>query len=115
MKVSLLLLGCLFCLALVVACGTAEPEVIETVVEREVPVEVQVETIREVEVEKEVPVEVETIREVEVEKEVERIVIATPTPVQIPESGRLPGRVDPVGSIISVSSYLGFQGVDTNI
>ncbi len=43
------------------------------------------------------------------------MVIATPTPVQIPDSGRLPGRVDPAGSIISVSSYLGFQGVDTNI
>ncbi|MCY4366156.1 MAG: ABC transporter substrate-binding protein [Chloroflexi bacterium] len=102
-------------MTLLVACGAAEPQVVERTVE--VPVEV--ETIREVEVEKEVPVEVETqvetIREVETIKEVETIVIATPTPVQIPESGDLPGRVDPVGSIISVSSYLGFQGVDTNI
>ena len=129
MKLSLVLLGCLFCLTMLVACATAEPEVIERTVE--VPVEV--ETIREVEVEKQVPIEVELIREVEVEKqveverirevevekevavEVEKLVVATPTPVQIPESGRLPGRVDPVGSIISVSSYLGFQGVDTNI
>ena len=93
------------------ACGAAQPEVVERVVE--VPVEV--ETVREVEVEKEVPVEVERTVEVEVQTEVEKIVVATPTPVQIPESGRLPGRVDPVGSIISVSSYLGFQGVDTNI
>ena len=127
MKISLLLMGCLFCLTVLVACGAAEPEVIERTVE------VPVETIREVEVEKQVPIEVELIREVEVEKavevetirevevekevtvEVEKIVVATPTPVQIPESGRLPGRVDPAGSIISVSSYLGFQGVDTNI
>lgn len=129
MKSSLVLLGCLFCLTLVVACGTAQPEVIERTVE--VPVEV--ETIREVEVEKQVPIEVELIREVEVEKavevekirevevekevtvEVEKLVVATPTPVHFPESGRLPGKVDPAGSIISVSSYLGFQGVDTNI
>ena len=115
MKVSLVLLGCLLCMTLLVACGTSQPEVVEV----EVPVEV--ETIREVEVEKEVPVEVERQVTVEVEKqvetikEVEKLVIATPTPVQIPESGTLPGRVDPVGSIISVSSYLGFQGVDTNI
>ena len=107
MKLSLLIVACLLCLALAVACGAAEPEVVEVerVVEVEVPVEV--ETIREVEVEKEV--------QVEVEKQVEKIVVATPTPVQIPESGRLPGKVDPAGSIISVSSYLGFQGVDTNI
>ena len=117
MKVSLVLLGCLLCMTLLVACGAAEPQIVERTVE--VPVEV--ETIREVEVEKEVPVEVERQVTVEVEKqvetikEVEKLVVATPTPVQIPESGRLPGRVDPVGSIISVSSYLGFQGVDTNI
>jgi len=104
-------------MTLLVACGAAEPQIVERTVE--VPVEV--ETIREVEVEKEVPVEVERQVTVEVErqvetiKEVEKLVVATPTPVQIPESGRLPGRVDPVGSIISVSSYLGFQGVDTNI
>ena len=104
-------------MTLLVACGTSEPQVVERTVE--VPVEV--ETIREVEVEREVPVEVERQVTVEVEKqvetikEVEKLVVATPTPVQIPESGRLPGRVDPVGSIISVSSYLGFQGVDTNI
>ena len=121
MRTSLLILGSLFCLMVLVACGAAQPEVVE--VERVV----EVETVREVEVEKEVPIEVELIREVEkevpvevetireVEKEVEKIVVATPVPVQIPESGRLPGRVDPAGSIISVSSYLGFQGVDTNI
>ena len=85
MSRSLLVVGSLLCLMLLVACGSATPEVVE----------------------------VEKI--VEVPVEVEKLVVATPTPVQIPESGRLPGRVDPAGSIISVSSYLGFQGVDTNI
>ena len=105
MKTTLILLAGVLCMAVLTACGAAEPQIIER--------EVAVETERVVEVE--VPTEVEVIREVEVAKEVERIVVATPTPVQIPESGRLPGKVDPVGSIISVSSYLGFQGVDTNI
>ena len=117
MSRSLLVVGSLLCLMLLVACGSATPEVVE--VERVVEVPVEVETIREVQVEKQVPVEVEKTVEVEVEKqvavEVEKLVVATPTPVQIPESGRLPGKVDPAGSIISVSSYLGFQGVDTNI
>ena len=80
-------------LALVVACGSAAPEVIEREVEvvREVPVEVVREVEREVqvpvEVEKVVEREVQVVQEVEVLKEVpretvvERTVIATPTPV----------------------------------
>ncbi len=80
-------------LALVVACGSAAPEVIEREVEvvREVPVEVVREVEREVqvpvEVEKVVEREVQVVQEVEVLKEVpretvvERTVIATPTPI----------------------------------
>ena len=105
MSRSLLVVGSLLCLMLLVACGSATPEVVE--VEKVVEVPVEVETIREVEVEKQVPINVELIREVEKEVEVpvevetirevetERIVVATPTPVQIPESGRLPGRGGP--------------------
>ena len=82
-------------LALVLACGSAAPEVIEREVEvvREVPVEV----VREVERQVEVPVEVDRVveREVEVVKEVEvlkeipketvveKTVIATPTPIPV--------------------------------
>ena len=82
-------------LALVVACGSAAPEVIEREVVREieVPVEVEKEVVKEVEVavevEKEVVKEVEVVREVEVLKEipketvVEKTVIATPTPIPV--------------------------------
>ena len=80
-------------LTLLVACGTAAPEVVEREVVREVQVEVpkEVEVVKEVEVpvevEKEVVREVEVVKEVEVLKEVpketvvEKTVIATPTPI----------------------------------
>ena len=98
LKSNKMLIGLLvLALTLVVACGTAAPEVVEREVIKEVPVEVmkEVEVIREVEVpvevEKEVLREVEVIKEVEVEvlKEVpketviERTVIATPTPIPV--------------------------------
>ena len=90
---ALLVSSLVLILALVVACGTAAPEVIEREVVKEVTVEVpkEVEVVKEVEVpvevEKEVVREVEVVKEVEVLKEVpketvvERTVIATPTPI----------------------------------
>ena len=92
---ALLVSSLVVILALVVACGTAAPEVIEreVVKEVEVPVEVEKEVVREVEVpvevEKEVVREVEVVKEVEVLKEVpketvvEKTVIATPTPIPV--------------------------------
>ena len=84
----IILMAAIMALFALVACGTAEPQVVEKIVEveKEVPVEVTVEKIvevekevpvevvKEVQVEKEVPVEVTVERVVEVEKEVEKIV-----------------------------------------
>ncbi len=81
----IILMAAIMALFALVACGTAEPQIVEVerVVEKEVPVEVEVEkvvevekqvpveVVREVQVEKEVPVEVTVERVVEVEKEVE--------------------------------------------
>ena len=90
---ALLVSSLVLILAFVVACGSAAPEVIEREVVKEVTVEVpkEVEVVREVEVpvevEKEVIKEVEVVKEVEVLKEVpketvvEKMVIATPTPI----------------------------------
>ncbi len=67
-RMIILMTAAIMALFALVACGAAEPQVIEKIVEveKEVPVEVTVEKI--VEVEKEVPVEV--LKEVQVEKEV---------------------------------------------
>ena len=68
-------------LSLVVACGSAAPEVVEREVIREVSVEVvkevPVEVLKEVEVVK----EVEVLKEIPVETVIEKTVIATPTPI----------------------------------
>ncbi len=72
---AILISSLVLILALVVACGSAAPQVVE--VEKEVVVEK--------EVIKEVPVEVvvtdEVIREIPVETVIEKTVIATPTPI----------------------------------
>ena len=80
-------------LLLVVACGSAAPQIVEKEVIKEVPLEVEVarEVIKEVPVEiekqviKEVPVEVtvekQVVKEVASERVVERVVIPTPIPV----------------------------------
>ena len=92
---SVLVVSLILALTVLVACGTAAPEVVEREVVREVQVEVpkEVEVVREVEVpvevEKEVIREVEVVQEVEVLKEipketvVEKTVIATPTPIPV--------------------------------
>ena len=94
---SVLISSLVLVLTLVVACGSAAPEVVEREVIKEVPVEVmkEVEVVKEVEVPVEVEVEKEVIREVEVIKEievlkeipketvVEKMVIATPTPIPV--------------------------------
>ncbi len=104
---ALLVSSLVLILALVVACGTSAPEVIEREVVKEVTVEVpkEVEVVREVEVpvevEKEVIKEVQVVTEVEVIKEipketvVERTVIATPTPIPVSE-GPVEAKVDRV-------------------
>ena len=89
-KQKLPLLVGLVAMLFIVACGTAAPETVEIV--REVPVEVEKEVIREVQVE--VPVETEVVREIEVEKTVveerikevpvDKILVATPTPAPPP-------------------------------
>ena len=100
-KLIILLLGVL----LIVGCGgtAAEPRVIEkeVIVEkeviREVPVEKQVvvkeqvikEVIKEIPVIKEVIKEVEVLKEIPIETVVEKLVVATPTPI----SGYSPGMV----------------------
>ena len=78
----------LFCslvlvLALVVACGSAAPQVVEREVIKEVPVEVIKEVPVEVMKEVEVVKEVEVLKEIPVETVVERTVIATPTPIPV--------------------------------
>jgi ABC-type transport system substrate-binding protein len=94
-------------LTVLVACGTAAPEVVEREVIKEVTVEVpkEVEVVKEVEVpvevEKEVIREVEVVQEVEVLKEipketvVEKTVIATPTPIPV-STGPVETKVDRV-------------------
>ncbi len=71
-RMIILMAAAIMALFALVACGTAEPQVVEKIVEveKEVPVEVPVEVTVEkiVEVEKEVPVEV--VKEVQVEKEI---------------------------------------------
>ena len=78
----------LFCslvlvLALVVACGSAAPQVVEREVIKEVPVEVIKEVPVEVMKEVEVVRNVEVLKEIPVETVVERTVIATPTPIPV--------------------------------
>ena len=68
-------------LTLVVACGSAAPEVVEREVIREVPVEVVKEVPVEVLKEVEVLREVEVLKEIPVETVIEKTVIATPTPI----------------------------------
>ena len=92
---SVLIGSLVLALALVVACGSAAPEVVEreVIVEKEVIKEVPKEVVVTEQVIKEVPREVvvteEVIKEVEVLKEipketvVESIVIATPTPIPV--------------------------------
>ena len=104
---SVLAASLILALTVLVACGTAAPEVVEREVVREVQVEVpkEVEVVREVEVpvevEKEVVREVEVVKEVEVLKEipketvVEKTVIATPTPIPV-SAGPVVTKVDRV-------------------
>ena len=94
---SILIGSLILTLTLLVACGSAAPEVVEVEKEviREVPVEVmkEVEVVKEVEVpvevEKEVikevlkEVEVEVLKEIPKETVVEKTVIATPTPIPV--------------------------------
>ncbi len=92
---SVLIGSLVLALALVVACGSAAPEVVEreVIVEKEVIKEVPKEVVVTEQVIKEVPREVvvteEVIKEVEVLKEipketvVERTVVATPTPIPV--------------------------------
>ena len=92
---SVLYSALVLALALVVACGTAAPEVVEreVVVEKEVIKEVPMEVVVTEEVIREVPKEVvvteEVVKEVEVLREipketvVEKTVIATPTPIPV--------------------------------
>ena len=95
-------------LAFLVACGAAAPEVVEREVVREVTVEVpkEVEVLREVEVpvevEKEVVREVEVVQEVEVIKEIpkevtiDKLVIATPTPIPAVPAAQVEAKVNRV-------------------
>ncbi len=90
---SVLIGSLVLALTLLAACGSAAPEIVEKEVLKEVTVEVPkvVEVIKEVEVpvevEKQVLQEVEVVKEVEVLKQipketvVEKMVIATPTPI----------------------------------
>ena len=92
---AILISSLVLILALVVACGSAAPEVVEreVVVEKEVIKEVPMEVVVTEEVIREVPKEVvvteEVIKEVEVLREipketvVEKTVIATPTPIPV--------------------------------
>ncbi len=78
----------------IVACGSAEPQIVEVEVVREVEVdrevvkevevvrEVEVEVVKEVPVDREVVKEVEVVREVEVVKEVIKEVVVVATPVR---------------------------------
>jgi len=104
---SMLAVSLILALTVLVACGTAAPEVVEREVIKEVTVEVpkEVEVVKEievpVEVEKEVIREVEVVQEVEVLKEipketvVEKTVIATPTPIPV-STGPVETKVDRV-------------------
>ncbi|MDE2842571.1 MAG: ABC transporter substrate-binding protein [Chloroflexota bacterium] len=104
-------------LALVVGCGSAAPEVVETEVIREVPREVEVEkqVIKEVPVEverevvREVPVEVtvekEIIKEIPSERVVERVVIPTPIPAQVVEARVASERLDKVAVAVGGISW----------
>ena len=89
MKRLALLLAAMFALAAVVAaCGTPEPQVVEKIVEVEKQVEVPVEVVKEVEVEKVVEKEVEVVKEIEVEVEkevvkVERIEVPVEKVVEV--------------------------------
>ncbi|CAI8015721.1 hypothetical protein GBAR_LOCUS9700, partial [Geodia barretti] len=68
----------------IVACGSAEPQIVEVEVVKEVEVvrEVEVEVVKEVPVDREVVKEVEVVREVEVVKEVIKEVVVVATPVR---------------------------------
>ena len=81
-----ILMAAMFAIFALVACGTAEPQIVEVEriveVDREVPVEIEVERV--VEVQKEVPVEVERVVEKEVPVEVEKIVeVEKEVPVEV--------------------------------
>jgi ABC-type transport system substrate-binding protein len=84
----------MFSLLVILACGTAAPEVIEK------------EVIREVEVEK----IVEKEKLVEVIKTVEKVVVATPTAV--PPPGSVKG---PSGSVITATSDMAEMGLDPSL
>ena len=105
---SVLISSLVLALALVVACGSAAPEVVEreVIVEKEVIKEVPMEVVVTEEVIKEVPREIvvteEVIKEVEVLKEIpkevtiDKIVIATPTPIPASMATAVQAKVDRV-------------------
>ena len=117
---ALLISSSVVILALVVACGSAAPQVVEreVIVEKEVIKEVPKEVVVTEQVIKEVPKEVvvteQVIKEVEVLKEIpretviERTVIATPTPIPV-SSGPVTAKVDRViyalGEVIETNRH----------
>ena len=89
---AVLIFSLVLAFAMVIACGTAAPEVVETevVVEKEVVREVEV--VKEVEVIKEVAV----IKEIPKEVTIDKIVIATPTPIPVSAGAAVQTKVDRV-------------------
>ena len=92
----ILIIVAMFLLTAILACGAAAPPPVVKEVIKEVPVEV------EKVVEKE--------KLVEVIKEIERVVVATPTPVPAP--GTVTG---PFGSVITVTSDMAEMGFDPSL
>ncbi len=104
-------------LLLLVACGSAAPQVVEKEVIKEVPREVEVakEVIKEIPVEvqreviKEVPVEVtvekQVVKEVPSERVVERVILPTPIPVQVIEAKATSERLDKVAIAVGGQSW----------